>query len=62
MGMRPRPPGRSAAIDGLKSGFVGMFRMHRPQTWNQLVYSGIDRIRAIGRLPTRLLPRSGGRV
>jgi hypothetical protein len=45
-GMRPSPPGRSGWQDKVKSSVVEMFSKRTPESHNELLFSGIDRMTA----------------
>jgi hypothetical protein len=47
IGLRPKPPGRSAAIDGVKAGLMGLLGVRKPKSYQQLVRSGPDKLKAL---------------
>jgi hypothetical protein len=61
VGLRPRPPGRSAIVDSLKAATMGLLgvRLRKPKTYNEVVYAGPDRLKAPFRLVKRLVSRAG---
>jgi hypothetical protein len=48
MGLRPTPPGQSRVADGMKSAVLKAFSNRRPKNWDELLFSGVDRIKAVG--------------
>jgi hypothetical protein len=59
LGLRPRPPGRFAVLDGVKAGLMGLIglRLGEPKTYRQAVYSGPDRLKVPFRFARRLVSR-----
>lgn len=54
IGLKPRPPGRSRVLDGLRSAPLALFGDRSPSDMNDALYSGIKRLRNV----TKLLKRS----
>lgn len=61
-GVRPRPPGESALSDRIKSMTMGAFAKSNPQTWDELMYSGINRVLLPSRAANWLAKRASGRA
>jgi hypothetical protein len=62
LGLQPRPPGESAMSDRLKSMTMGAFTKSHPQTWDELMYSGINRVLLPYRAASWLAKRATGRA
>lgn len=60
LGLNPRPPGKSAISDRLKTAAFNAISKSHPETWNEFVYSGIDRVflpsRAVNWIAKRVIP------
>ncbi|PSB59229.1 cupin-like domain-containing protein [Chamaesiphon polymorphus] len=46
LGLNPTPPGKSPLQDSLKQAFLGIFSKHKPDNKTDVVFSGIDRLKA----------------
>jgi len=58
MGLHPRPPGRSVMSDTLKAGGMRLLCASQPRSYRDVVFSGLDRLRAPYRLAGRVLRKS----
>jgi hypothetical protein len=47
LGLRPAPPGKSALRDGLKIASLGLLSKGRPTTPDEILYSGLNRLRRL---------------
>lgn len=47
LGMNPRPPGASEWRDALKSSFIGAVSKRRPNSFEHVLFSGINRVRRV---------------
>jgi hypothetical protein len=54
LGMRPRPPGLSRWSDSVKIGLINAVSMSNPTTYDQRLYSGVNRIAAPAKFAKRL--------
>ncbi len=46
-GIRPRPPGQSAWVDGFKATYLDLLSVHPVHNYYEAIFSGIDRQRAL---------------
>lgn len=61
LGLRPAAPGRSALRDGVKSAALGLLSDRRPRTPDQIMYSGLNRLRALAAPAARFRRALSGR-
>ncbi|MBL8520441.1 MAG: cupin-like domain-containing protein [Betaproteobacteria bacterium] len=47
LGLKPRPPGKSIMVDTLKAGYLDLLSKHPAKSYDDAVYSGIYRQRAL---------------
>jgi hypothetical protein len=47
LGLKPAPPGKSALRDRLKGGALGALSKSRPDNPNEILYSGLNRLKAL---------------
>jgi hypothetical protein len=48
-GLRPKPPGRSAVMDGLKAGLMGLLAVRKPKSYQEAVHSGPNKLKAFAK-------------
>jgi len=62
LGLTPTAPGRSAVRDSLKSGALGLLSNRRPTTPDEIIHSGLNRLRRLGAPVSRVRRALRGRA
>jgi hypothetical protein len=69
IGLKPPPPGRSAVLDGLRSGAISILNKSSPKNTNEALFTGINRLKRWNerlkrpfRAARRILTRSSTRL
>ena len=55
LGLRPTPPGKSLSLDKAKRRFIGALSKSRPATYDEAIFSGVDRLGAPLRVAKRIV-------